>query len=271
MKNITPGIYSLAPINPVTRAISRSALLSLLMLGSLLTFSQFASADAAVKPVSSGVEQSAATVDPATRHAAYIAVFKDAVANDLTGYPQVARKGYDLLQGTELEAQIATPSAVNLAVLNQFDAAKAAFGSIASGKSTQEAQYANLWQLWLTARTWTGSPAALQKQLAKATAKYHFTYPRYQAIANLYAGKGSPEAIFSAVKTMSENGLLAKGDAYTEATFFTGSYLQYVAHNNNAALKLYERELVHLNNTSLEKPLIDTATATLLAANHKLN
>ena len=270
MINIKLGMYRFKPTMPVARAISRSTVLPLLMLGSLLTFSQFAAADGQVNSVRSAPEQSAAAVDPATHHAAYVAVFKDAVANDLTGYPQVARKDYDLLKGTELETQSATPSAINLAVLNQFDAAKAAFGKIAAAKSTQEAQYANLWQLWLTARTWTGSPASLQKQLAKTAAKYHFTYPRYQAIANLYAGKGSPEAIFSAVKSMPEDSLLAKGDAYTEATFFTGSYLQYVAHNNNAALKLYEREQVHLNNTSLEKPLINTATATLLAANHTL-
>lgn len=270
MKNMTPGIYSRTPLISATRAISRTTLLPLLMLGSLLTFSQFAAADVQVKTESSALEASAQAADPAARQAAYVAVFKDAVANDLTGYPQVARKGYDLLQGTELEAQSATPSAINLAVLTQFDAAKTAFRKIAAAKNTQEAQYANLWQLWLTARTWTGSPAALQKQLAKTTAKYHFTYPRYQAIANLYAGKGTSEAIFSAVESMPETSLLAKGDAYTEATFFTGGYLQYVAHNNNAALKLYEREKVHLNNTSLEKPLIDTAAATLLASNHKL-
>lgn|GEM_PF-1322782 len=268
MKNMTYGIYLRNPLISAARAISTSALLPLLMLSSLLTFSQFAAADTQVK---TGVhEQTAIAGDPAARHLAYSTVFNDAVANDLNGNPQAARQGYDLLLGTEFAGQVATPSAINLAVLNRFDESKTAFRHLADGKNTQEAQYASLWQLWLTARTWTGSSAALQKQLTKDTAKYHFTYPRYQAIARLYAGKGSPDAIFSAVKSMPETSPLAKGDAVTEATFFTGGYLQYVAHNNNAAQKLYEREKNALNRTSLEKPLIDKATATLLATNHKL-
>lgn len=270
MKNMTPEVYLRTSQIPVVRAISRSTFLPLLMLFSLLTLSQFASADTQIKTEGVASQKPAPDTDPAARHAAYVAVFKDAVANDLTGFPKVARQGYDALRGTELEAESATPSAINLVALNQFGAAKKAFGNIATVKKTQEEQYANLWQLWLTARTWTKSPAALQKQLTKDAAKYHFTYPRYQAIAALYAGKGTSDAIFTAVTSVPGASLLATGDAYTEATFFAGGYLQYVKHNNNAALQLYEREQIHLNNTSLEKPLINTATATLLAANHTL-
>jgi len=269
MKNTTPGFRTRSPFKSSPGAIWLMKLFPLLLLSVFLAFSHIAVANDQVNPTVSSEVQPGPASDMAAQHASYDAVFKQAVADDLAGKPQSARKGYDVLQGTEYDAQIATPSAVNLAVLGQFDAAKKAFHKIAAGPATQEAQYASLWQLWLTARTWTGSPAALQKQLAKAAANYRFTFPRYQAIANLYAGKGSPEAIFSAVKAMPDTRLLAKGDAYTEATFFTGGYLQYATQNNNAALQLYEREQVHLNNTSLEKPLIDTATAALLATNHK--
>ncbi|MNC64540.1 hypothetical protein D3C75_1147550 [compost metagenome] len=67
---------------------------------------------------------------------------------------------------------------------------------------------------------------------------------------------------------MPGNDELQRRNALTEATFFAGGYLQYVKSNGNAALQLYQREQSHLNSTSLELPLIEKATATLMAVKH---
>lgn len=208
------------------------------------------------------------TINFTTRQEMYSAVFQQAISDDLAGYPQSARKAYDLLQDTEFSTKITIPSAVNLVALSQFDAAKKAFTEIAMGKNVQEAQYANLWLLWLTARTWSGSSATLQKYLSTSAMKYPPSSPCHQAITDLYAGNGSVEAVFSAVRTSHGTSPLQQKDALTEATFFTGSYLQYVQHNNKEALQLYKREQTLLNSTSLESPLINQAAETLLALHH---
>ncbi|WMY73539.1 hypothetical protein RHD99_19120 [Buttiauxella selenatireducens] len=204
---------------------------------------------------------------PQTKEAR-VALFQQAVADDLAGRNSAARKAWDVLKNTDMAAQSAVPSAINLAALGKFDAASTAFDALTASSNTRESDYARLWQLWLTARTHVGKSAALKKELAILASGMNVSSPGQQALIRLYAGKGSTDAVFAAIAAMPGTDELQRRDALTEATFFTGGYLQFVTHDNKAALQLYEREQNHLNSTSLETPLINKAAATLQAAKH---
>lgn len=194
--------------------------------------------------------------------------FEQAIADDLAGRPADARKIYDTLAGSVIRNQIAVPSAINLAALGKFDDAYRAFEKLTASLDTYEHDYACLWTLWLTARTAKDPSAKLNNSLSRMAGVIKLSAPWHQAIVNLYAGTGSVEAVFAAVAAMPGNDEQQRRNALTEATFFAGGYLQYVKHNGNAALQLYQREQNHLNSTSLELPLIEKATTTLLAVKH---
>ena len=215
-----------------------------------------------------GLSSEAITVSAPKTHQEREALFQRAVADDLAGRNAAARKAWDALKGSDMAAQIAVPSAVNLAALGQFDAANDAFDAISLGSDAREKDYARLWQLWLTARTYVGKPAGLKKELAILASGMNVRSPNQQAIIRLYSGQGSTEAVFAAIAALPGTDELRRRDALTEATFFTGSYLQFVTRNKKAALELYERELKQLNSTSLERPLITKAAATLQAVEH---
>lgn len=207
-------------------------------------------------------------ISPPATHQTRVALFNQAIADDLSGHNQAARKVYDDLTGSDMSAEIAVPSAINLVALGKFDAAEKAFDGLAASADARVSDYAHLWQLWLSARTHAGKPASLKKELAMLTSGMDASSPSQQALIRLYSGKGSTEAVFAAIAAMPGTDELQRRDALTEATFFTGGYLQYVARNNKAALGLYEREQNQLNSTSLERPLIIKAAASLQAAKH---
>ncbi|CAI1211180.1 hypothetical protein [Serratia fonticola] len=195
------------------------------------------------------------------------ALFQQAIADDLASRPMLARQAYDALKHSDMAVVAAVPSAINLVSLGQFGAARQAFDAVTASRDARERDYAHLWQLWLTARTYSGKPQALKKELARLATGMNVRSPSQQALIRLYAGKGSADAVFAAIAAMPNIDELQRRDALTEATFFTGGYLQFVAHNNKAALQLYKREQNQLNSTSLERPLINLIAATLQASN----
>lgn len=196
-----------------------------------------------------------------------MALFQQAIQDDLAARPIAARHAYDVLKNSDMAALVAVPSAINLAALGRFDTARQAFDALSASHDPRERDYAHLWQLWLTARTYTGKSPALKKELARMATGMNVSSPSQQALVRLYAGKGSVEAAFAAIAAMPGTDELQRRDALTEATFFTGGYLQFVAHDKKNALQLYEREKNHLNSTSLERPLIDLTAATLQSSN----
>ncbi|WP_447877616.1 hypothetical protein [Serratia fonticola] len=199
----------------------------------------------------------------------YQAMFQKAITEDLSGRPQDARKIYDMLQKTELAPQVAVPSAINLAALARFDEAKSAFAHIALSADENESNYAQIWQLWLTARTHTGMTASLKKQLSVMAAGFNVAVPYQRAIVDLYAGKGDVESVFKAIDAMPNLSGIQKQNVITEATFFTGAYLRYVAQDNKSALQVFKRYQDQFCILSLERPLINGAIAELETASRK--
>lgn len=203
-----------------------------------------------------------------TTQAERVALFQQAIADDLATRPELARQAYDALKGSDMATQIAVPSAINLVALGQFSAARQAFNAVAASHNVYERDYAQLWQLWLTARTYSGKTQALKKELARMASGMNVRSPSQQALVRLYAGQDSAEAVFAAIAALPGSDELQRRDALTEATFFTGGYLLFVAHNHSAALQLYRREQNQLNSTSLERPLIDLTAATLQSSSN---
>lgn len=258
---LTPPLAPLMRSRPGARlAITLNAVI--LGLLSVWTGATLAVPTDATRPVpvvkaQSAVEALATPNSPAAR----AELFRQAIADDLAARPASARRAYDALQGSDLATQIAIPSAINLVALGQFSAARRAFDAVAASGSVPEQDYAHLWQLWIIARTHSGQPQALKKELARMASGMHVSSPNLQALVRLYAGQGSVEATFAAVATMPVSNELQKSDALTEATFFSGSYLQFVAHNEPAAQALYKKYKNQLNSTSLERPLITLPAA----------
>ncbi|QRY77767.1 hypothetical protein JVX91_19460 [Pseudomonas sp. PDNC002] len=187
-------------------------------------------------------------------------IFEQALLDDAAGRHNQARKGYDRLQAGPLSKAAAVPSAVNLVAVDRFDQARKAFATLATSQDVYEAGYSQLWQLWLTARTYKGNSAALRATLANAAAEVKAATPQQRALAKLYAGKGSVDAVFSAIDGMGLVDPLQRRDARTEAAFFAGGYLQYVRRDHPAALRLYKRELSQPT-ASIERPLLEKAIA----------
>lgn len=246
--------------------LSASSVARFIILGSVFILS----ANTVVQPVIASTNTTPSliteTVDAPKTHEARVALFQQAVADDLAGRNSSARKAWDALKDTDMTALAAVPSAINLVALGKFDAANKAFDALTASHDARESDYAQLWQLWLTARTSAVKPAAVKKELAILASGMNVSSPNQQALIRLYAGKGSIDAVFAAIAVMPGTDELQRRDALTEATFFIGGYLQYVVRDNKAALQFYEREQNQLNSTSLENPLINNAAATLQAA-----
>lgn len=265
MKNsfLLSGLRKQTELTTSISTVARSVILSsvFIVAANLVSLPVIASTDTTNSMVSE-------TLSAPNNKDARVALFQQAVADDLAGRNSAARKVWDALKSTDMAEQSAVPSAINLVALSKFDAARNAFDALTASSNPRESDYARLWQLWLTARTYVGKPAALKKELAILASGMNVSSPGQQALIRLYAGKGSTDAVFAAIAAMPGTDELQHRDALTEATFFTGGYLQFVTHDNKAALQLYEREQSQLNSTSLEKPLINKAAATLQAAKH---
>ncbi|TDX17045.1 hypothetical protein EDF88_3082 [Buttiauxella sp. BIGb0552] len=203
------------------------------------------------------------TNNPSALAQQHLDTFNQALSNDLAGNPALARPGYDALQITELAHYIAIPSAINMVALQRFASARVAFAELAASPDPREASYAQLWQLWLTARMEIGGPAVMQQQLRQAAANIRLATPYQQAIVDLYGGTGSTQAVFNAINAMRFNSPLDRQNVVTEATFFTLGWLLHVQHDRPAAQKLYHQQENQLCSVSLEKPLITREMAAL--------
>jgi len=190
-------------------------------------------------------------------------VFTQALADDSAGEHQRARSWYDALQGTELAAESAVPSAINLVVLGRYDEARKAFGAIASGGNARDAAYAQLSLLGLTARTWAGKPANLRQQLATQAAGLRGNDLLHQRLFDLYAGKASVEQVLDVAQAMGGNEA-ALSDRLAETGYFAGLWQQYVQKAPAAAVKLYQQALTHAS-ASIERPLIEQGLGQLQA------
>ncbi len=187
--------------------------------------------------------------------------YTQALADDTSGRHEQARQLFDALSSTELKTVSAVPSAVNLVLLERYADARKAFGVIASSAIPRDAAYAQVWQLWLTARTWQGEPEELRKQLKVQTRSLKGKDPVHQALIDLYAGQGRAEAVFTAINAMSIADA-DRRDLRAESAFFAGGFAQYVVNDQAAALRLYQREYANANE-SLERPLLERAIAEL--------
>lgn len=180
--------------------------------------------------------------------------------DDASGQPAEARKRYDVLKGTPLEAMAAIPSAVNLVTLNRFDEAQRAFAALSGSEDPRTAGYAQIWQLWITLRTHRGDANSLRVRMARDTVGLRAGDSLQQAVLNLYAGQGSVEAVFAAAEAATVPGSSQRRDARTEAALFAGAYIQYVVKDPAAAQRLYRRELPQ-STGSLERPVLQQLMA----------
>lgn len=182
-------------------------------------------------------------------------MFKQALADDMAGRHESARKLYEILRNTNLQKESAVPSAVNFAAMGRFSDAERAFGKLSKNANKRISSYAQLWKLWLIARTDTGAKKLLQKRLVANAKVLKLDSDSASAIADFYAGKISAESVFSKIDSAKFSDDATRRDARAEAAFFVGGYLQYVRKDRGAALKLYKRELPSAA-ASIELPLI---------------
>lgn len=185
-----------------------------------------------------------------------IVTFQQAVKDDLAGYHSEARQKYDELANSALMGAIAVPSAVNLVALGRYDDAHKAFSLLKQNGNGRERDYALLWDLWLTARTWQGGRAALEKALTDKTTNYKWFSTYELAIASIYAGKGSAKDIFPLIDGIAFDQAEEKADVVTQAVFFVGGYYRYVMNQPQKAQELYDNYASRLNINSLERNLI---------------
>lgn len=146
---------------------------------------------------------------------------------------------------------------MNYVALDNFDAAKKAFSPLMFSSNVKEADYARLWDLWLTARTWTKGKTALEKALSQKVSEYRWHTGYGQAIADLYAGKINTETLFNTIENTPDISTEIKLDAQTEAAFFAVGYFQYVKNDIPKAREVFQRSYSKLNDISLERPLIN--------------
>lgn len=202
------------------------------------------------------------TADQDRQNPAFL--YESAIVNDAAGRHTQARQLYDELVNTSEQSQASVPSAANLALLGRYTDSAHAFDALAkSSGDAHLAAYAELWQLWLTARTHQGDLAGLRQQLAKDAAKVTPADAQQSALVNLYAGKDSTDEVFSAIDAMAADDALQHSDLRTEAAFFAGGYLQYARGDKAAALRLYQHEFSQASTASIERPLIRQAVAAL--------
>lgn len=189
-------------------------------------------------------------------------VFDQALNDYFAGRYSDAQKGYNRLKDTDYHGVSAVPAAINAIAQTQYSDAQKSFAEIKKGSSQRDKEYAQLWNLWLTAKQWKGSNEELNKELKRQVESQTWHLPFEKSIAGLYAGRETVESVFDAVSALTADAALHQ-DALTEATFFAGGYLQNVKHDNAAAKQLFNDNLNKLNSVSLERPLIDRECAAL--------
>jgi hypothetical protein len=180
---------------------------------------------------------------------------EQALVDDAAAQPAEARNRHELLTETPWEAGAAIPSAINLVSLDRLDEARRAFAALSGSKDPRIAGYAQLWQLWITMRSYRGDAHGLREQLARATVGLRAADSFQQSVLNLYAGQGSVEAVFSAAEAATLAGSSQRRDARTQAALFAGSYLQYVAGDAATARRIYRQEFPQ-SSGSLERPVL---------------
>lgn len=190
------------------------------------------------------------------------AIFSQALADYFANRNNEAKIGYDRLKNTDYAAFSAVPIAMNLVALGQYSQAKKAFAELKRSENQRDKEYAQLWELWLTAKQWKGSDKDLKKELNRLVNAQIWHLPFEKSIAGLYAGRETVESVFDAVSAFNADAAQHQ-DALTEAIFFAGGYLQNVKHDNAAARQLFNDNLNKLNSVSLERPFIDRECAAL--------
>ncbi|WP_313080568.1 hypothetical protein [Atlantibacter sp.] len=190
------------------------------------------------------------------------ALFEQAVNDYFSGRYKEAKLEFNQLRKTDYAGVSAVPAAVNLVAMGQNANAQKAFSRIKKSTNVREKQYAQLWELWLTAKQWRGNDKDLNKKLIRLVNSQNWQPSYMQAIARLYAGQETIDSVFNSISSQGLDEALRK-DALTEATFFAGGYLQNVKHDNAAARQLFNGNLNKLNSVSLERPFIDRECAAL--------
>ncbi len=225
--------------------------LNIILIGSCVIFSQGASAS----NFSNNSASTTVVVESKT-------TFEHAVDDYFAGRYGEAKKAFDKLRKTDYASVSAVPAAVNLAAMGNYSSAQKAFSRLTKSANVREKEYAQLWQLWLTAKKWRGSNKELNKKLERLVNAQDWQPSYMKNIAKLYAGQETIESVFNSISTQVLDEALRK-DALTEATFFAGGYLQNVKHDNAAAMQLFNGNLNKLNSVSLERPFIDRECAAL--------
>lgn len=206
----------------------------------IFTFSSFSQADSRMQ---------LGTQDVST-------ILSMALKEDLNGDPHTARAFYDrLIMGNQV-AVAEIPSAINHVRLGQYNIAKNAIVDLMKSDDLKVADYAALWDLWLTARLWKGPASQLPKALQKKVTNRNWHSDSEMLLASLYSAKIKPEQIYNNIIKQKFNNSSEKSDAITQALFFTGGYLTYVQRKPTEAIKLYAKHASELNENSLEKPFI---------------
>ncbi|MCK7230000.1 hypothetical protein L8P27_19540 [Enterobacter asburiae] len=196
------------------------------------------------------------------------ALFNQALDDYFSGRNHEAQLGFERLKKSRIAAVSAVPAAVNLVALGQYSDAQKAFADIKSNASVRDREYAQLWELWLTAKQWKGNDKALDKELKRLVYSQTWHLPYEKAIAGLYTGRETVDSVFSTVSAFNADPALQQ-DARAEATFFAGGYLQNVKHDSASAKQLFNDNLNKLNSVSLERPFIDRECASLNKLTHQ--
>lgn len=183
-------------------------------------------------------------------------ILTQAISDYFSGRYEEARAGYKKLEKTDYAEYSAVPAAINMVALGQYSQSQKAFIKIKNNSNVRDKEYAQLWELWLTAKQWKGSNNALKKELIRLVDTYHWHLPFEKSIAGLYAGRETVESVFKAVSAFNADATQQQ-DARAEATFFAGGYLQNVKHDDASAKQLFNDNLNKLNSVSIEKPLIE--------------
>lgn len=187
------------------------------------------------------------------------ALAEQAFLEDANGRHMRARQLYDALKGTDQEAIIAVPSAVNLAALARFDQARSAFADLQKrSPNPQVKAYAGLWSLWLGARSASDArlkPDAARARVQKLARDIKPVTAQQRALCALYQGKTDTSALFAEIDALSVPEA-AKRDLRTEAGLFAGAYLDYVRQDHQGAEHLYQLALEQSRPSAMERQLL---------------
>ncbi|WP_425317894.1 hypothetical protein [Pseudomonas nitroreducens] len=187
------------------------------------------------------------------------ALAEQAFLEDANGRHIRARQFYDALKGSDQEAVIAVPSAVNLTALARFDLARSAFAALQKRSPTPQVQaYAGLWSLWLGARGASDAglkPDAARARVQKIARGIKPVTAQQRALVALYQGKTDSSAVLAEIDALQAPETV-KRDLRTEAGLFAGAYLDYVRQDHQAALRLYQLALAQSRPAAMERQLL---------------